>query len=144
MNFKMKVKGEEMLLETTTAEDGSGKRLLRLASRFVWIVMGCLAWHKLIKAPGPMRPLWLHIALGAYALLAAMAIASAAYLRYWAGSRVPYRRWRLYIPLPIYVMSTLQVFAFASLLLAGGLTLASFSLACVINLGVLSALSFVH
>lgn len=148
--------GEErpILRPTTTLEAkvkpvNVPQRALKLIMRMMWILVGAYVVRDLCRGGALVpvwRPLWLQIATGAYLLLASVGVAAAAYLRLrmQGAGKVPFRRWRVHIPSAVYAMSTLQVFGFASLVLAFGVSVRGFLAACVLNLSALSLLSFVR
>ena len=122
-------------------EGGEPPFLLKLVGRTFWMSAAVYCFHK-ISSYELYRPSFWPFAKLSYILLVALAIGSSLYLRLRVGPAVPRHRWRMYIPVPIYLMTFLHVASFLLMLLAFGVSIKTVLLMMAVNTGLLSFLSF--
>ena len=121
-------------------EEPSSPFLVKLTSRLFWILAAFFSARKL-SSFSLYRPAFWFFAKLSYFLVLSLSIGSALYLRFWIGG-VPYRRWRLYIPIPIYTITALYIVGYFLAILSFGASLASVFYMTIFNMGLLSFLSF--
>lgn len=122
-------------------EENEPPLMLKLVGRTFWMGAATYSFHK-ISSYDLYRPLIWPFAKLSYLLLILLAIASSLYLRLRVGPAVPRYRWRMYIPVPIYLMTFLHVASFILMLLAFGFSLKNVLMMMAVNTGILSFLSF--
>jgi hypothetical protein len=113
---------------------------IKLISKLFWMIAGFFSFKRLYNFPLYRPSLWFYAKL-CYILIPIFSICSAIYLRLWIGG-VPYRRWRQYIPIPIYLITGLYILGFFLMILTFGISISSIFYMSIFNLGLLSFLSF--
>jgi hypothetical protein len=126
--------------EDLDVEESATPFFVTLISRIFWMIAGFFSFKRLYNFP-PYRPSLLFYAQLCYILILLLSIFSAVYLRLWIGG-VPYRRWRQYIPIPIYSISGLFGLGFFLMIFTFGISISSIFYMSISNLGLLSLLSF--
>lgn len=121
-------------------EDDNTPEVLHYVGRAFWMTAAVYCFHK-ISSYEKCRPSVWPFAKWSYILLVLLAIGSSAYLRVRVGPAVRRYRWRMYIPVPIYLMTGLHVASFVLMLLTFGVSLTTILLMAGVNTGLLSFLS---
>lgn len=115
--------------------------VLKIIGRTFWMTAAVLCFRKIVSYDLYRPSIW-PLAKLCYGLIITLAIGSSAFLRLCIGRGVPRYRWRMYIPVPIYLLTVLHALSFVLMLLTFGFSPATFLLMIGVNIGLLSFLSF--
>ena len=121
-------------------EEPASPFLVKLVSKSFWILAAIFSARNLFNYSMHRPALWFYAKL-CYFLIFLLSVGSSLYLRLWLGG-VPYQRWRLYIPIPIYTITGLYIVGYFLMILTFGISFASIFYMSIFNMGLLSFLSF--